>query len=76
MGVGKWELNGELQESLGTAAGEGSMVSGQRMVNLQWEMGDGAYRFRHKHRATSLLTTVGSFFSTPQMNLNSRWCEP
>jgi len=41
MGVGKWELKGELQESLGTAAGEGSMVSGQRMVDLQWELGDG-----------------------------------
>jgi len=41
MGVGKWELNGELQESHGAAAGEGSMVSRQRMVDLQWEMGDG-----------------------------------
>lgn len=43
MNNGKWELNGELQESLGTAAGEGSMVSGQRMVNLQWELGNGIY---------------------------------
>jgi hypothetical protein len=41
MGVGKWELNGELQESLGTAAGEGSVIRSQRMVDLQWELGDG-----------------------------------
>ena len=43
MGVEKWELKGELQESLGTAAGEGSMVSGQRMVDLQWELGVGRW---------------------------------
>ena len=43
MGVGKWELNGELQESLGTPyqLPPESMVSGQRMVDLQWELGNG-----------------------------------
>ena len=46
MNNGKWELNGELQESLGTAAGEGSMVSRQRMLNLQRETGVGKWDLR------------------------------
>jgi hypothetical protein len=59
MGVGKWELNGELQASLGTASGEGSMVSGQRMVNLQWELGNGNYLLLDRGpRASSESTMV------------------
>lgn len=46
MGVGKWELNGELHESLGTAAGSASKSNSPRTANDVWELGVGKWELR------------------------------
>jgi len=59
MGVGKWELDGELHLSLGTSCREGSMIRSQRMADLQWELGDGNYTLLDRGpRASSESTMV------------------